>query len=43
MRESCEKLELFDKGGDLASIKKRSLRKLGLSLPKILHSGRKCR
>ena len=34
MRESCEKLELFDKGGDLASIKKRSLEETGFEPPK---------
>ena len=34
MRESCEKLELFDKGGDLASIKKRSLEETGFQPPK---------
>ena len=34
MRESCEKLDLFDKGGDLASIKKRSLEETGFEPPK---------
>ncbi len=34
MRESCEKLELFDKGGDLASIKKRSFEETGFHPPK---------
>ena len=34
MRDSCEKLELFDKGGDLASIKKRSLEETGFEPPK---------
>ena len=34
MRESSEKLELFDKGGDLASIKKRSLEETGFEPPK---------
>ena len=34
MRKSCEKLELFDKGGDLASIKKRSMEETGFEPPK---------
>ena len=34
MRDSCEKLELFDKGGDLASIKKRSFEETGFHPPK---------